>query len=206
MKINKKAKMMKMISTALCGEFVVVLMILLAISKVDAQSKGQSANASEEDCDCIKVSLTADSNRLEKKNPIFLLVRVENLCDRTIEILEPVFTIDKSVIKGDVRFGDRRGGRIIRNSEIDNALKTVDPGKYLEFPLDTNELRWMDSMSSIEVFKDLFTDHDLKTGSYLLYCEVVVYPTSKQHYKEKGGKVRRILSNKIEVQFEKVDR
>lgn len=206
--MNKKADIRRVICSESCCEFVIVLMIL-AISAVGirAQNTNQDSTVMARGCDCAKVSLTADSNRLEKRNPILLRVRIENLCDETIEILEPEFTLDKSILNEKLKFGDRRGARIFRTktSELDNTAKLVDPGKYLEFVLDTNELRWMDSMSSIEIFKDLFTDHDLKTGSYHLYSMVVVYPTSKEHYKEKGGNVKRILSNKIEVLFEKVD-
>jgi len=203
MKIQPNVSLMG--NTVLCNGFVIFLAILLALSAVNlrAQNTDQDPKVKEENFDCVKVSLTGDSNRLEKKNPIHLRVRVENLCDRTIEILEPSFTIDKSILSESLRFGDRRGGRIIRNSEIDNTAKSIVPGKYLDFVLDTNEVRWMDSMSSIEVFKDLFTDHDLKSGSYLLYCKVVVFPISKQHYKDEGGGVKRIVSNKIKVVFEK---
>ncbi len=203
MKTHKKLNLTIIRRTSYIG---LLLLTFCAISLVEAnaQNSNHNPNDKEGDYNCVEVSLTANSNRLEKRNPIVLRVRIENFCNRTIEIMEPSFTIDKSQLETTIRFGDRRGARIIRTkgAAIDNTAKPIAQHKFLDFIVNTNELRWMDSLQANEVFLDLFTDHELKSGSYQLYAEITVYPISKQHFKAKGGKVTQILSNKIEVLFE----
>ncbi len=200
--VNMKRQIIRAFLTFLTGKFVVVLLIFAANVNCEAQNTNQNAEVRHVDERCVKVSITADSVRLKKSRPIQLKVSAENLCKRTIEIREPTFTIDKSPLRENLMFGDRRSGRIIRNSKIDNAIKSIEPGKVLDFALDTGEIRWVDSMSSIEVLTDLFTDHHLKTGSYDLYCTILVEPILDQSKKVNGREIVRIVSNKIVLLFD----
>lgn len=153
--------------------------------------------------ECVKPSMIANSDRLEKARPMRLSVTVTNLCGRAIEINEPSLTLDRSEIGKQVISGDRRVGRVFKNSKLDNSVRQIAAGQQLVFEMRSNEVRWMDSISSIDVFQDLFTHRKLKPGSYQLYSEIVVYPSTKQHYKKSDGDLTIILSNKIEVTFGK---
>ncbi len=181
--------------------FIVTVMVFVMSSMSEAQVVNQSAENANQPKSCVSISITSKSTRLTNGEPNQLNVTVENRCDRTIEITEPRFTIERTVLAKVIKSGDRLVGRIIRNSELNNDVLTIEPGQNLDFEMDFGEIRWMDSMSSIEVFRDLFV-HDLKAGLYSLSCEVEFEKHRNQSKEHNSQKKSKISSNAVELRVE----
>lgn len=170
-----------------------------AIVSVKGQNASDEGTYAARDLDCINVSLSADSTRLKKDRPAILRVKIRNSCDRSVQIYEPIFYLQRVTNNTKPKYGDEYGGRIIRrdDSEIDNSAKSILADRDMESVLYSNEVRWMDSMSSIDVFGDLFAaDLGLKAGNFQLYCTVKICPSCPLDR-------RNVVSNKLETTIEK---
>ncbi len=179
-----------------CGFILLLILIAIPMISAKAQNAGQVVK-DKRDADCIKVSLTSDSNRLQKEHPAIVKVKVQNSCNRMVEILEPVFYLDRVSDKTEPRAG--YAGRIIRKdaSKIDNTVKPIRGGGEMAFALHFNEVRWMDSMSSIDVFQDLFEFANLPSGEYIVFCTVAACQGC-------NAEQRNVRSNNVKMTLKKL--
>ncbi|HMM78708.1 MAG TPA: hypothetical protein PKC65_01675 [Pyrinomonadaceae bacterium] len=172
---------------------------LISVSGVMAQTPG-STDMKSGVSDCVKVSLVADSNLLEKEGTTSLNVKIENVCASEVRVSEPSFVLEKPNIGKKLKSGDKRVARIVKENAtaLDNSLNTIESGRFIEFNLYTRDLRWKDSISSIDVFQDLFTDLNLTIGMYNLYAMVSI----ERCVNENDKPLQKVTSNKLEMRFE----
>lgn len=168
-----------------------LILLLLVTSFLAAGADAQIQAKEETDPECLRVSITTDSDRLEKGRSVLFNVKVENTCDRSVTLYEPMFELDRITDDAQPRFDYGYGGRIIRSdkAKIDNSLKTLSGGEVMEFSVHSNEVRWKMRESSIDVFDDLFHFEKLVAGNYHLYCRASIVDSIT-------GKVKHVESNR----------
>jgi len=187
------------LSSLVMVSFVVLTSLLVHPTSVtEAQKMNQTANIQPDRVNCVSLSVTSDSNRLSKNKPIKLKANIVNQCATVVEVSDLAFTIERAGRDENIRFGDRRVGRIMRSLQIDNSTRILELNQHLEIAFNFREIRWMDSLSSIEVFEDFYGDRQLKPESYVFHSSLMFNRCLKKQNEGCDHSGGRVLSNSIE--------
>ncbi|MCD9185449.1 MAG: hypothetical protein LUM44_03395 [Pyrinomonadaceae bacterium] len=149
--------------------------------------------------ECVELKLTTASDILNKNVPVSVTAVIFNKCAEKIEFLyRPSFILDKVTgnAKAEKIFGQTRFGVIFRGGAFEpfNTKYNLSEGQELEFVSNTSELKWMDAVSSQELFADTF--EGLETGKYDLQAAINLISSDKEK-----KTVKKVYSNKVRVSY-----